>query len=124
MQRLQKVARGALPGPGLCWLEEVGRQSPGGPLTGGSWLETGAQGCRWVAPHIAAGATWLQRPGRQDLGRRWSHLCSAVERREHEALRRDPREGWKWAGWALQPHLDVMQLGPVSCHDVMGASFF
>lgn len=28
------------------------------------------------------------------------------------------------ARWAPQPHLDVMQLGPVGCHDVVGASFF
>lgn len=105
MQWLQMAARGALPGPGLCWLQEVGRQSPGDPLTDGSWLETGAQGHLWAAPHTAAGATWLQRPGRQDLGRRWSHLWSAVERGEHEVLR---GEGGMEMGWGGLPSLTSM----------------
>lgn len=89
MQWLQMVMRGALPGPGLCWLLEAGRQNPESPLAGESWLERGAQDRLWVAPHIAAGATLLQRAGHQDLGRKWSHLQSAVERWEHEVLRRD-----------------------------------
>ena len=122
------AARGALRGPGVCWLQEVGRQSPEGPLAGVSWLEPEAQGHLWAAPRTAGGATWCQKPRRRYLGRRWSRLQSAVERGRGMRGKggAEGRCGAKrgQGGGPLQPHLDVVQLGPVGCHDEVRASFF
>lgn len=49
-------------------------------LPGGFWLEVRTQGHLWMAPHIVAEATWFQKPEHQNLGRRWNHLQSAVEK--------------------------------------------
>ena len=99
------AARGALPGPGVCWLQEVERQSPEGPLAGGSWLEPGAQDHLWAAPHTAGGATWRRRPRLPYLGRRWSRLQSAVER-GRDVREKGGAERRSWGGTGSRGRVD------------------
>ena len=121
------AARGALRGPGVCWLQEVGRQSPEGPLAGGSWLEPEAQGHLWAAPRTAEGATWCRKPRRRYLGRRWSRPQSAVERgrgmrgqggEEGRGGEKRGRGGapssltWMWCSWV--PSAAMMKCVPAS----------